>query len=142
MTYLDTSVLVPLYINETGSVEARRLVASLPQTELALSEWSRAEFISAVGIRVRMQTLDRIEAKNVVVAFNRFALRALVLLPVELGDFALAAQYLEQFELGLRAGDALHLAIASNHDARMCSSDQIMLKCARRLGIKSRGLSH
>jgi predicted nucleic acid-binding protein len=109
---------------------------------LALSEWSRTEFVSAVDIRVRMQTLDSIEASNVIVAFRRFAQRALVLLPVEVGDFALADQYLEEFKLGLRAGDALHLAIALNHGATICSSDRMMLKCARRLGIKSHGLSH
>ncbi len=32
-------------------------------------------------------------------------------------DFRLAASWLGYFETGLRAGDALHLAIARNHDA-------------------------
>lgn len=33
-------------------------------------------------------------------------------------DFATAAKYLEMPKTGLRAGDALHLAIAANHGAR------------------------
>ena len=37
-----------------------------------------------------------------------------VLLP-NARDFGLAKQYLGRFETGLRAGDALHLAVAKNH---------------------------
>ena len=142
MTYLDTSVLVPLYINEPGSQEARRLLASRPHSELAISEWSQTEFVSAVGIRVRMHTLEGQAARNIIEAFHRLALRALTLLPVESGDFGLANSYLGHFELGLKAGDALHLAIASNHAAEVYSSDRIMLKCARRLGIKAHAVAH
>ena len=39
-----------------------------------------------------------------------------VLLP-SLGDFVLAKRYLGKFETGLRAPEALHLAIAFNRDA-------------------------
>ena len=142
MTYLDTSVLVPLYVNEQGSAEARRLLASRPPSELAISEWSRTEFVSAVGIRVRMKTLDRQAAGNIIGAFYRLASRALTLWPVETADFTLASRYLEKVELSLRAGDALHLAIASNHGADIYSSDHVMLKCAHRLGIKAHAVAH
>jgi len=142
MTYLDTSVLVPLYVNESGSMEARKLVATLPSSELAISEWSQTEFASAVGIRVRTRHLNKEAGVEIVRAFHHLATRAMTLLPVEAEDFALASEYLSRFELGLRAGDALHLAIASNHGASVYSSDQVMLKCARRLGIKAHGPLH
>jgi predicted nucleic acid-binding protein len=140
MIYLDTSVLVPLYVNEPGSPDARRLLASHSQSDLAISEWNRTEFVSAVGIRVRMHNLDSETARNIIETFYRLASRALTLLPVEAGDFGLANRYLEHFELGLRAGDALHLAIASNHGAEVYSSDQVMQRCARRFDIKAYSL--
>jgi uncharacterized protein len=58
-----------------------------------------------------------------------------VLLP-EAEDFSLAKQYLGKFETGLRAGDALHLAIASNHRARtIYSLDRTLLKAGNTLGL-------
>ena len=142
MTYLDTSVLVPLYVSEKGSGNARKLLASHSQSDLAISEWSRTEFVSAVGIRVRTHALDSQAARNIIGAFHHLALRALTLLPVDSADFGLANRYLEHFDLGLKAGDALHLAVASNHGAELCSSDQVMLRCARRVGIKAHGPLH
>jgi hypothetical protein len=46
-----------------------------------------------------------------------------VLLP-NAEDFGLAKRYLGQFETRLRAGDALHLAVASNHRAAVIQPRQ------------------
>ena len=54
----------------------------------------------------------RADARFEVMVNESFA----VLLP-NADDFGLAKRYLGRFETGLRAGDALHLAIASNHHA-------------------------
>jgi hypothetical protein len=57
-----------------------------------------------------------------------------VLLP-SADDFALANRYLGRFETGLRAGAALHLAIADNHRAAaIYSLDKASLKAAKILG--------
>jgi len=54
-----------------------------------------------------------------------------VLLP-NADDFSLAKRYLGQFETGLRAGDALHLAVANNHRAVVIYSlDKTLLKAGR-----------
>ena len=46
-------------------------------------------------------------------------------------DYELAAKFLENYRTGLRAGDALHLAIARNHGARMVYSlDAGLVKAA------------
>lgn len=51
-------------------------------------------------------------------------------------DFNLARQYLAKFETRLRAGDALHLAIASNHHAEIIYSlDKTLLKAGDILGL-------
>jgi predicted nucleic acid-binding protein len=51
-------------------------------------------------------------------------------------DFDLAKAYLSQFETGLRAGDALHLAIAKNHRAGVVYSlDKSLIKAGEMLGL-------
>jgi predicted nucleic acid-binding protein len=57
-------------------------------------------------------------------------------------DFELAKEYLAHFQSGLRAGDALHLAVARNRGSeRIYSLDNTMLKAGRSLGLPmTRGL--
>jgi uncharacterized protein len=51
-------------------------------------------------------------------------------------DFDLAAGYLRQYETALRAGDALHLAIAANHGTLMLVTyDQGLFRAAKRLRL-------
>lgn len=51
-------------------------------------------------------------------------------LPVSRLEFQLAARFADQHSTGLRSGDALHLAIASSHGARLCSLDQVRVTAA------------
>ena len=52
-------------------------------------------------------------------------------------DFDLAGEFLRRYETGLRAGDALHLAIASNNRATaLYTLDKMFLTAGRRLGLK------
>jgi uncharacterized protein len=67
-----------------------------------------------------------------------------VLLP-SADDFGLAKRYLGKFETGLRAGDALHLAVANNHRAAaIYSLDETLVKAGKildlpvRMGIRSK----
>ena len=117
MIYIDTSFLVPLVLPEATSDRVAALVGRLPIGELAVSHWTLVEFSSLIARKVRAGELDvegsaragaRVEAE----VEQSFA----VLLP-SLRDFVLAKRYLGNFETGLRAPDALHLAIASNRDA-------------------------
>ena len=58
-----------------------------------------------------------------------------VLLP-NADDFGLAKRYLGQFETRLRAGDALHLAVANNHRASMIYSlDRTLLNAGKILDL-------
>ncbi|MHC5673695.1 PIN domain-containing protein [Nostoc sp.] len=50
----------------------------------------------------------------------------------------LAAEFIQQWETGLRAGDALHLAIASNRSVEnLLSLDRGLIDAARKLSITS-----
>jgi uncharacterized protein len=58
-----------------------------------------------------------------------------LLLPTA-ADFATAASFLETPQTGLRAGDALHLAIAANHSIRkIYTLDQGFIKAGKQLKL-------
>ena len=65
-----------------------------------------------------MGELSAAEAEAVRREFERMLSESFELLVPSAADFAAAAKYLEGPKTGLRAGDALHLAIAANHGAR------------------------
>jgi uncharacterized protein len=116
--YFDTSFLAPLILPEPTSAKITAFVRGLPVVELAVSHWTKIEFSSLLARKVRTRELDpeaaeRADARFEIMAGDSFA----VFLP-DADDFALAKQYLGKFETGLRAGDALHLAIAANRHAR------------------------
>jgi hypothetical protein len=80
--------------------------------------------------------------KGAVAADARFAEIAadtfIVLAPTT-ADFDLANRFLLRRKIGLRAGDALHLAIAANNRAAaIYSLDRRLLTAGRRLGLKAR----
>ncbi|MYH58721.1 MAG: type II toxin-antitoxin system VapC family toxin [Boseongicola sp. SB0675_bin_26] len=54
-------------------------------------------------------------------------------------DFDRARAWLSRFETGLRAGDPLHLAIASNRGAEaIYSLDKLMIAAGKTLGVPTR----
>lgn len=138
MIYLDTSVLLPLFVREPTSDAVRLWFATLPTGELAISEWTGTEFVSAIGIKVRIGHLDKQVARDIVRTFHQLADDSLLVLIPDREDFLLASHYLERFELGLRAGDALHLAIAAHHGAqKLYSLDRVLVSGAHKLKIKA-----
>jgi predicted nucleic acid-binding protein len=60
---------------------------------------------------------------------------SLEVLPVSVPAFYAAAGYAGQTALGLRAGDALHLAVAAEQGATLVSLDRRLVEAARTLGV-------
>ena len=136
MLYFDTSFLVPLILPEATSDRVAAFVGALPAGQFPVSHWTRVEFSSLIAREVRIGGLD---AKVAARADARFELMAdesfSVLLP-NANDFDLAKEYLGHFETGLRAGDALHLAIARNHRAEVIySRDKSLLRAGTMLAL-------
>jgi predicted nucleic acid-binding protein len=118
MLYLDTSFVAPLVIAEDTSNAVEAFVLKLKPGELATSLWTKVELASLVSRKVRMGELSTAEAEAVRRELDRMLSESFELLVPSAADFAAAAKYLEVPKTGLRAGDALHLAIAANHGAR------------------------
>ena len=118
MVYLDTSFVAPLVIAEETSNSVEAFVLKLKPGELVTSLWTQVELASLVSRKVRIGELSAAEAEAVRREFERMLSESFELLLPVVADFTAAAKYLEMPKTGLRAGDALHLAIAANHGAR------------------------
>jgi len=135
MVYVDTSALVPLFVQEAKSEALVDWLESTPEM-LAVSDWSLVEFASATSIKVRMGNITAKAAADAMRGAREFiAANCTVAQPAQ-KEFQRAIDLAADPAVGLRAGDALHLAIAQGlgADAILCLDDS-MAKSARALGM-------
>jgi hypothetical protein len=132
--YVDTSVLLPTLIAEPAT-EAVYDCLGTGDRELLISDFAAAEVASALSRLVRMASLAEADASSRLADFD--AWRAAMSLPVDLGasDARLAYIYVRRFDLGLRAPDALHLAIARRLEATLLTLDRRLARAAREMGL-------
>jgi hypothetical protein len=136
MLYFDTSFLVPLVLPEMTSDRIAAFIRELKVEQFTVSHWTRVEFSSLIAREVRMGGLDAQAAAQADARFEVMVNASFAVLLPNADDFSLAKQYLGKFETRLRAGDAFHLAIASNHRAgTIYSLDKTLLKAGTTLGL-------
>ena len=136
MIYLDTSFVAPLVIAENSSEAVEAFVLKVKPGELTTSMWTQVELSSLVSRKVRMGELSDSQAEVVRREFDRVLGESFEMLAPTPADFTAAAKYLESPKTGLRAGDALHLAIAANHRAkRILTLDQGFLEAGKLLKL-------
>ena len=136
MVYVDTSVLVPLFLNEPHSVAAVDWYAR-EKSELVAAVWCIPEFASALGIKQRTGAIDAQQAEGAWKRFERMVAADLRLLPIEPANFHRAAELVLDAARALRAGDALHLACAEAAGVKhMATVDEVLSRNAQRLKIK------
>lgn len=136
MLYFDTSFLVPLVLPEATSDRIGAFIRGLDTEQFTVSHWTRVEFSSLIAREVRMGGLDAQAAVQADARFEAMVDGSFAVLLPNADDFNLARQYLGRFETGLRAGDALHLAIAGNRRAgAIYSLDKTLLNAGRILGL-------
>ena len=142
MIYFDTSFALPLILREPTSSRIEQFFTSQQGEALAISHWTRVEVSSALAREVRMRHLAVAMARAAEEEFDDIVADTFAVLLPSAGDFELARRYLQHHETGLRAGDALHLAIASNNRAEsIYSFDNTLLKAGRRLGLSVRTIA-
>ncbi len=138
MIYLDTSVLVPLFVPEPDSDPMRAWFDTRSGETLAISDWTLTEFASAMGIKVRDKGLKPDQARKACSLMGELVADSLKVFTPTRSDYRRAAEHLGHHTLGLRAGDALHLAIAQNEGvARLYTLDRRLLEAARKLNLRA-----
>ncbi|MCE2494773.1 MAG: type II toxin-antitoxin system VapC family toxin [Alphaproteobacteria bacterium] len=136
MRYFDTSFLVPLILPEATSETIAGFFETLPADDLAVSHWARTEFASLLAREVRMGGLEAGVARDAGSQFETMIRESFVVLLPNRDDFDRAKDWLGHFETDLRAGDALHLAIAGNRSAEaIYSLDKLMIAAGKTLGL-------
>lgn len=131
--YLDTSLLVALYVEEEASDRVAAWFESQSK-ELVVSDWTLVEFTSALGLKVRTHQLTAQRADDAQEKFDETFLPLLRVLTIDRSAFARAQLLMRQYSLGLRAGDALHLAMCIEQEPRMlATADRVLYAAARSL---------
>ena len=138
MFYLDTSILVSVLGNENATAACQRWLSEVAPGELAISDWVVTEFSSALALKLRTGQLKVEHRADCLAEFARLVEESFHLIAVTRQDFRSAARYTDMHETGLRAGDALHLAICANHGFKLVTIDQTLATAATKLGVPAR----
>lgn len=134
MIYVDTSVLGAIFFREPGAAEWVTRLENQRKEKLMISAWTLTEMASVGGIKQRTGAIDAEARQQALANFQRFASMHFGMAEIEPTDFRTAAVFIES-PAALRAGDALHLAIARRLHARIASLDRHLCVAAEVLGL-------
>ncbi len=137
--YFDSAIVVKLYVQETNSPDAARLVAA-DTPPYVLTHWQELEVRNALRLKVNRHEITLDELRASIAAFAEDVATGRWIRP----DYSLAALHsrAEELsashaaELGCRTLDILHVAVAFIVGAReFASFDERQRKLATRAGL-------
>lgn len=134
MIYLDTSLLGAIFFREANAAELLGQLEVVRSEPLVISAWTLTEMASVAGIKLRSGVIDAAMRDQALACFQRFASSSLSTVEVEPADFRAAATFMGG-SVALRAGDALHLAVARRVEAAVASLDRRLNDAASAFGI-------
>jgi hypothetical protein len=107
----STSLLVAALTNEAETARMQSWLSQQAEDNLVISDWVATEFSSALSVKLRAGNIEAAHRAEALAMFTRLAADSFTVVPVSRAQFRTAVRFADQHTLGLRAGDALHLAI-------------------------------
>jgi len=130
--YVDASALRPLFIQAQMTSRAHELLRG---NVIIISDFAIAEFSAGVARRTRGGEIDKSGAASVLAALDTWTVNASRREPLTAGDVNVAINLVRRLDLGLRAPDAINIAVAQRCEAILLTFDQKMARSAKLLGI-------
>lgn len=94
-----------------------------------------------MAIKLRTGQIDLGQRAAALAMFDKLVTESFTVLTVTAAHFRAAAKFVDQQALGLRAGDALHLATASEHGATVHTLDRRLAEAGPPLGVPTQLLA-
>ena len=108
---------------------------SAPTDSLFVSDFAAAEVSSALSRLTRMKFLTLTAAAAFLQDFDAWRAGVTSAADVISTDFKLADTFVRRFDLGLRAPDALHVAVCRRANHRLVTLDTRLAAAATTLGV-------
>lgn len=139
--YPDTSLLIAALTIEPATDRAQRWLSE--HDALRISGWTMLEFSSGLAVNVRHGSLPDEDRRRAVASLGLLVSRGVLRMePVTQSDFSRATGLIDDHRTTLRAGDALHLAIAQRLGATVWTLDRGMIAAGKAIGVACRPLAH
>ncbi len=133
--YFDTSVLIAAVTEELRTQDARALLMTMMPDGFAVSSWTEAELSAALPMKVRAGGLAPQDLPKAFRALDALTGQGAWRIAVRDEDVVSAGALARAAATPLRAGDALHIAIARAHGLRLVTFDRDQAKAAQAHGL-------
>ena len=132
--YLDTSVLVPLFMPNPFSARADAFLRSVTVPSI-VGDFAAAELASVVARRVRTREFTPDQARAVFTSFDAWVARLGPRTGTEVADIISTEGLLRRLDLPLRTPDALHLALVQRLGVTIATFDGQLKTGAIAIGV-------
>jgi predicted nucleic acid-binding protein len=133
--YLDTSLLIAIFTHESASDRSRTWLSDNEREPKAISWWVETEAAAALSMKVRTRQIDPAQRALLAAGIRQLVSSSFIVLDVRHDHFVAAARLADSAPSGLRAGDALHLAIAAESGSVLCTLDKGLAQAGIELGV-------
>jgi uncharacterized protein len=136
--YLDTSLVVASMVTEPSTQRVQDWLGRQHSRTLYISDWVVTEFSAALSLKLRTGQIASAARTAALAGFAGLQQRSVGKIAVLGEDFRSAAQMADMDQSGLRAGDALHMAIARRIGAELCTLDVRLSQAGETCGVSAR----